>query len=76
VDRIQTRYLADEEELKRAAAAEVIAAEKLKSGSSGLEDVRQDIARLEAAERQLQLQIKSESDGVNPEVRAVMAQLD
>ena len=64
------------EELRQATAAESIAAEKLKSGSASLDAVRQEIARLESAERQVHLQIKAESDGVNPDVREVMAQLD
>lgn len=76
LDRDQTRVLTLEDELRQAAAAEKIAAEKLSTGSASLEAVRQEIARLESAERQLQLQIKSESDGVNPDVREVMAMLD
>jgi multidrug resistance efflux pump len=48
----------------------------MKTGSPSLEAVRQDIARLEAAEREVRLQVKAESDGVNPEVREVQAQLE
>src|SRR5262245_56151578 len=76
VDRIQTKYLTDEEELRQASAAEKIAAEKLKSGSGSLESARQAIASAEAAERQVRLELKAESDGVNPEVREVQAMLD
>ena len=65
-----------EEDLRQAGNAKRIAEERLQTGSASLEAVRQDIAGLEAAERGLQLQIKSEADGVNPEVREVMAQLD
>ena len=63
-------------ELAQAEGDERVAAEKLKSGSSSLEAVRQAIAQAEAAERQLRIQIKAQSDGVNPDVRETMAQLD
>ncbi len=76
LDNARTRVLNLQEELRQATAAEKVALEKLKSGSSSLEAVRQQIAQLEAEERKLQLQLKAESDGVNPEVREVIAQLD
>jgi multidrug resistance efflux pump len=75
-DRERTKVLSLDEELRQAGNAKRIAEEKLKTGSASLEAVRQDIARLEANERGLRLQLKAESDGVNPEVREVMAQLD
>jgi multidrug resistance efflux pump len=76
VDTAKTKVLSLQQEHRQAVTAEKVAKEKLQSGSSSLEAVRQDIARLEAAERQIRLQLKAESDGVNPEVREVMAQLD
>ncbi len=76
LDSARTRALSLQEESKQAVSAENVAIEKLKSGSGSLEAVRQNIARLEADERQIRLQLKAESDGVNPEVREVMAQLD
>jgi multidrug resistance efflux pump len=76
LDQHRTRMLSLQEELAQAGNAKRIAEEKLRTGSASLEAVRQEIARLEAAERELDLQIKAESDGVNPEVREVMAQLD
>jgi multidrug resistance efflux pump len=76
LDYARTSLLSQQEEHRQAVAAEKVALEKLKSGSSSLEAVRQQIAQLEAEERKLQLQLKAESDGVNPEVREVMAQLD
>jgi multidrug resistance efflux pump len=76
LDRAKTRVFTLDEEHRQAVSAEKVTAEKLKSGSGSLESARQDIARLEAAERQIRLQLKSESDGVNPEVREVMAQLE
>jgi multidrug resistance efflux pump len=48
----------------------------LKSGSASLEVVRQELAKAEAAEREFRIQIKAQSDGVNPDVRETMAQLD
>ena len=76
LDKAQTRVLSLTDEKSQATNAAKIAEEKLRVGSSGLEAVRQDIARLEAAEREIRLQVKAESDGVNPEVREVQAQLD
>jgi multidrug resistance efflux pump len=75
-DRHYTNKVSLEEELLQAGNSKRIAEEKLKTGSASLEAVRQEIARLEAAERELHLQIKAESGGVNPEVREVMALLD
>lgn len=75
-DAARTRALSQEEELRQATTAMNVAKEKLQTGSSSLEAVRQEIAGLEATERQIRLQLKAESDGVNPEVREVMAQLD
>jgi multidrug resistance efflux pump len=76
LDRAQARVLSLEEESRQAVATARVNEEKLKSGSPSLEAVRQDIARLEAAEREIRLQVKAESDGVNPEVREVQAQLE
>lgn len=76
LDTAKARALSLDEELKKAVSAENVAKEKLKSGSGSLEAVRQDIAQLESAERQIRLLLKAESDGVNPEVREVMAQLE
>jgi len=75
-DRHYTNKVSIEQELQQAGNAKRIAEEKLKTGSASLEAVRQQITGLEAAERKLQLEIKAESGGVNPEVREVMAQLD
>jgi len=76
VDRIQTKYLTDEEELRQASAEEKIAAEKLKSGSAGMESARQAVAAAEASERKLRVQLTAELDGVNPQVREVQAELE
>jgi multidrug resistance efflux pump len=76
LDRAKARVLSLEAEHRQAVAADKVALEKLKTGSSSLEGVRQDIARLEAAEREVRIQVKAESDGTNPEVREVQAQLE
>jgi multidrug resistance efflux pump len=78
-DRDVTKVSTLEDEQRDVAAAVKITKEKLQTGSSSLEAVRQDIARLEAAERDLRVQLKavSESDPkVTADVREVMAQLD
>jgi multidrug resistance efflux pump len=76
LDRARTHVVSLQEERRQAVAAEKVALEKLKSGSGSLEAVRQQIAQLEAEERKLRLQLKAETDGVNPEIREIMAQLD
>src|SRR5829696_7687336 len=47
VDRIQAKWLGDEEEYRQASAEEKIAAERLKSGSGSLESARQEVAAAE-----------------------------
>jgi multidrug resistance efflux pump len=76
IDVARTRWMNQQEEYRQAVAAEKVALEKLKSGSSSLEAVRQQIAQLEAEERKLQIQLQAELDGVNPEIREIQAQLD
>lgn len=76
LDKARTRVLSLEDENNQAVAAANVAREKMKSGNSGLEAVRQDIARLEATERQIRVQVQAELDGVNPEVREVQAELE
>lgn len=76
LDKARARVLSAEEENNQAVAAANVAREKLKSGSPGLETVRQDVTQLEATERGIRLQVQAELDGVNPEVREVQAMLD
>jgi multidrug resistance efflux pump len=76
LDKARARVLSLQEENNQATAAARQAEEKLKSGSPGLEAVRQDVARLEATERQIRVQVQAELDGVNPEVRVVQAELE
>jgi multidrug resistance efflux pump len=75
-DRTKTHYLSLQQELSQSETDERLAAEKLASGSASLEAARQELAQAEATERQIQLQLQAESDGVNPDVRETMAQLD
>jgi len=75
-DQARARVLSLEEENNQAVAAANVAKAKLGTGSESLNAVRQNIARLEAAEREVRLQVKAELDGQNPEVREVQAQLD
>lgn len=76
LDSARTRVLSLQEEQKQAVSGKAVAKEKLQAGSGNLEAARQQIARLEADERKIKLDLQAESDGVNPEVREIMAQLD
>jgi multidrug resistance efflux pump len=76
LDKARARVLSLEDEHRQAAAAAKVAEEKFKTGNPSLEAVRQDVARLEAAERQIRVQVQAELDGVNPEVREVQAELE
>lgn len=76
LDRAKARVFSLEDESIKATADAKVAEEKMKSGSPSLEAVRQDIARLEASEREIRLQVQAQLDGVNPEVREVQAQLE
>src|SRR5262249_49983325 len=76
LDRAKARASSLEDESIKATADAKVAEEKMKSGSPSLEAVRQDIARLEASEREIRLQVQAQLDGVNPEVREVQAQLE
>ena len=76
LDQAKARVLSLEDENRQAVAAANVAQEKFKSGSPSLEAVRQDVAKFEATEREIRLQVKAELDGMNPEVREVQAMLD
>ncbi|MBO0697281.1 MAG: HlyD family secretion protein [Zavarzinella sp.] len=76
LDQARARVLSLEEENNQATAAANVSREKMKTGNPSLEAVRQDIARLEASERQIRVQVRAELDGVNPDVREVEAQLE
>ncbi len=76
LDKARARVFSLEDESRQATAAANVAQEKMKTGNPSLEAVRQDVARLEAAERGVRVQVQAESDGVNPEVREVEAMLE
>jgi multidrug resistance efflux pump len=76
LDSARTRVLSLREEHTQAVSARAVAKEKLQAGSGNLEAARQQVSRLEADERKIKLDLQAESDGVNPEVREIMAQLD
>src|SRR4051812_2791105 len=76
LDKANARVLSLDEENNQAVAAANVAKAKMGTGSESLNAIRQNIARLEAAEREVRLQVKAELDGVNPEVREVQAMLD
>ena len=65
-----------EAELAQNVAAEAGATEKLKSGSDRLNSAREALAGAEAQEREARVALAAESDGVNPEVRQTMAELE
>lgn len=63
-------------ELNQATGAESAAQEKIASGSNRLQAAREALKGAEAAERQARLALEAESDGMNPEVRQTVAQLE
>ena len=63
-------------EMKQATAAERAAQEKIDSGGNRLQAAREALKGAEAAERQARLALEAESDGMNPEVRQTVAQLE
>lgn len=75
-DRSEAYFQSLEQEYSQVQTDEKLAAEKLRSGSASLEAVRHELERAEANERKTRLELKAESDGVNPDVRETMALLD
>ncbi len=65
-----------EAEMGQAVAAELGAQEKLKSGSNRVQAAREELSVAEAQESDARLAMEAENDGVNPEVRQIMAELD
>ena len=63
-------------ELKQMLAAQSQAEEKLKSGSDKLQAARERLRQAEASERAVRLEYESESGGVNPELKQIVAQLN
>ena len=63
-------------ELSQATGAESAAREKIASGGNRLQAAREALKGAEAAERQARLALEAESDGMNPEVRQAVAELE
>ncbi|MEX2168211.1 MAG: biotin/lipoyl-binding protein [Pirellulales bacterium] len=63
-------------ELNQSQAAERAAQEKIESGGNRLQAAREALKGAEAAERQARLALEAESDGMNPDVRQTLAQLE
>jgi multidrug resistance efflux pump len=72
----QTQVESLKAELNQAVAAERAAQEKIASGSNRLQAAREALKQAEAEEREARLALEAESDGMNPEVRQALAQLE
>ena len=64
------------QELEQGKAAGRAAQEKLKSGSNRLQVARDELKGAESAEQEARIALEAESDGLNPDVRQTMAELD
>ena len=63
-------------ELSQSQGAERSAQETLASGSNRLKAVSDELKRTEAVEREARVALEAESDGMNPDVRQTIAELD
>lgn len=73
---VETQVATLKTELNQAIAAERAAQEKIASGGNRLQAAREALTRAEAEEREARLALEAESDGMNPEVRQTVAQLE
>lgn len=76
VDTDTTRVESLEAELAKAKNAESAAKEKIGAGGDRLQAARDELKRAEASEQEARIAREAESDGVNPDVRQTMAELD
>jgi multidrug resistance efflux pump len=76
LEQVATRAESLTVELNQAKAAERAATEKVKSGSNRLQAAREALKQAEAEEAAARLALESESDGMNPEVRQALAELE
>ncbi|WP_417735416.1 HlyD family secretion protein [Rosistilla oblonga] len=76
LDSDQARVAALEAELLQAKSAEQKAQETLASGGNRLKAARDALKQAEAQEREARVALEAESDGVNPDVRQAMAELE
>lgn len=72
----QQRVASLEAQLRQATAAERQATEKLGAGGDRIRSVQERLRVAEAQEREARLAFDARSDGVNPEVRRITAELD
>lgn len=76
LDQVEARAKSLTAELTQAVAAEKAAQEKLASGGDRLQAAREALKQAEAQENSARLALESESDGMNPEVRQTLAELE
>jgi multidrug resistance efflux pump len=76
LEQVQTRAESLTVELAQAKAAERSAREKVDSGSDRLKTARETLKQAEAEETSARLALEAESDGMNPEVRQALAELE
>lgn len=75
-EEMQQRVTGLEAQLRQATAAERQATERLGSGGDRIRSVQERLRAAEAQEREVRLAVEARSDGVNPEVRRITAELD
>lgn len=75
-DLVKKSYDTAAAQVKEAEAAERQAAEKIKSGTDKLRSVKEQLFQAEAREREARVAYEAESEGVNPQVRQIMAELE
>ncbi len=76
MDAVESQVTSLTAELNQAVGSEIAAREKIASGGNRLQAAREAVKSAEAGERQARLALEAESDGMNPEVRQTLAQLD
>ena len=76
LEQVETRVESFTAELSQAVAAERAAQEKVASGGDRLQAAREALKQAEAQETAARLALESESDGMNPEVRQAIAELE
>lgn len=72
----EQRVASLEAQLRQATAAERQATERLGSGGDRIRSVQERVRVAEAQEREARLAFDARSDGINPEVRRITAELD
>jgi len=75
LDVFKQRFDTAAAEVQQAEAALRQAEQSLGSGGSRIESAREDVMAAEAQEREVRLELDSQSAGLNPEVRQILAEL-